>query len=265
MGRLTGIMHGDSWRSIWELAKRDYQARYMGSFLGAFWTYAQPLLFMGMLYLLFSSGFRGGRATNYDYGVWLVAGYIAWDYFTDLVNALGGVFRQYRFLVKRGDFNIYLLPAIKVLSTIGPHLVFIGFAVALAWANGVAPTPMLLQLVFFLTCLVMFACGIGIIAAALIPFVPDVGNVVQVITRFGFWLTPIFWSAERLPEQYRWVADANPMYHVVTGYRNSIVDAQSILATLEGNAYLLAFSIATLMLGLGVLRRIRPHLGEVIR
>jgi len=66
---------------LYELAKRDFQQQYMGSYLGVVWVYLQPLLFITVLYLVFTFGFKSGSSSDgVPFAVYLISGMIPWLY-----------------------------------------------------------------------------------------------------------------------------------------------------------------------------------------
>ena len=83
------------------------------------------------------------------------------------------------------------------------------------------------------------------------------------MVQFGFWLTPIFWESSMFPEKYRWVIELNPMYYIVNGYRQSLVQQVPIIEN-DNFLYFWVLTIFILFLGISVYRRLRPHFAEVI-
>ena len=87
---------------LYELAKRDFQQQYMGSYLGFVWVYLQPLLFVTVLYLVFTMGFKSGSSSEgVPFAVYLISGMIAWFYIAGNLNANANVIRQHAFLLKK--------------------------------------------------------------------------------------------------------------------------------------------------------------------
>ena len=92
---------------LFELAKRDFQSQYMGSYLGFVWIYLQPLLFMALLVLVVTVGFRQGTtAGGVPFAVYLVTGLTAWLYFSENLNSSTTVIQQHAFLLKKVDFRV---------------------------------------------------------------------------------------------------------------------------------------------------------------
>lgn len=249
---------------LFELAKRDFQRQYMGSYLGVVWVYLQPLLFIGVLYLVFSVGLRS--ANNSDgapFSVYLVTGMIAWYYLVENLNKTTAVIKEHSFLLKKVDFRLSMLPIVKLLSSSIPHLFFILIAVFLAALNGLYPTLYTLQLLYYFSAMAALLLGMGWLTSSTNLFVPDVSKVVGILVTFGFWLTPIFWNIAMVPEKYQWIIKLNPAYYVVQGYRDAVFRHVAFWERPYQTLYFWLFTAGTLWAGIIVFKKLRPHFAEV--
>jgi len=105
--------------------------------------------------------------------------------------------------------------------------------------------------------------GLAWITSACNLFVKDVSNVISVIIQFGFWLTPIFWTLEMIPQKFHWIIKLNPMYYIVSGYRDSIVSRVGFWER-ENTIYFWIFTLIILFVGINVFRKLKPHFAEVV-
>lgn len=249
---------------IYELAKRDFQQQYMGSYLGAVWVFLQPLLFITVLYLVFTLGIRAIVSEDMPFSIYLVNGIIAWLYFADNFNANTNVIRNYSFMVKKVSFRLSVLPIVKMLSSLIPHGFLLLVAILMSWHKGYAPSFYTLQVIYYLFAMTALLLALGWLTSSTSVFVRDVAKVVAVFIQFGFWLTPIFWNPSMLPERYRWLLELNPMYYIVTGYRDSIVSRVPFWDHPEATAYFWSFTFLLMIIGISVYRKLRPHFAEVI-
>lgn len=248
---------------IFELVKRDIQQQYMGSYLGIVWLVLQPLLFISVLYSVFTLGFRAGASGDMPFSIYLVTGMVAWLHFTANFSANTGAIRNYSFLVKKVDFRLSILPIVKMGSSLVSHVFLIFVAICMAWYQGYPPTFYTLQVIYYLIAMSALLLGLGWVTSSTSIFIKDVIKIVAVFVQFGFWLTPIFWNISMIPEKYRWLIELNPMYYIITGYRDSIV-SQVAFWERDGTVYFWLFTLACLYLGINIYRRLRPHFAEVI-
>ena len=248
---------------IYELVKRDIQQQYMGSYLGALWLFLQPLLFIAVLYIVFTFGIRAGAPVGMPFSIYLVTGMVAWLHLSSNFSTNTSIIRNYEFLIKKVDFRLSVLPIVKMLSSLVPHIFLIGVSIVFAWNLGYEPTWYTLQLFYYLLAMSALLLGLGWMTSSLNIFIKDTGKIVAILVQFGFWFTPIFWDINRFPEQYHWVIELNPAYYIVTGYRDSIV-AQVGFWEREATVYYWVFTLLTLYIGVSIYRRLRPHFAEVV-
>ena len=248
---------------ILELVKRDIQQQYMGSYLGMVWLFLQPLMFISVLYAVFTLGFRSGASSDMPFSIYLVTGMVAWLHFSANFIANTNVIRSYSFLVKKVDFRLSVLPIVQMLSSLFIHIFLVITAIALAWYEGYAPTIYTFQIIYYMCAMSALLLGLGWMTSSTSIFVKDIANFVSILVQFGFWLTPIFWNISMIPEKYRWIIELNPMYYIITGYRDSIVGQVPFWES-DNTIYFWFFTLVTLYLGISVYRRLRPHFAEVI-
>lgn len=249
---------------IIDLAKRDYRQQNQGSYLGLVWNYLQPLLFVLVLYSVFTLGVRTGKSAVMPFSIYLVSGLVCWLYFSANLSSITSVIRSYSFLVKKIDFSLSILPIVKILSSLPTHIFLFLILVSLASYQGFYPGWHTLQFIYYFFCMVTLLLGLGWLTSSTSIFVKDVSNVVSVITQFGFWLTPIFWQIESMPEKIQWILKLNPVYYLVTGYRDSITGAHYFWQRPQESIMFWGLTLALLVLGAVTFKKLKPHFAEVI-
>jgi lipopolysaccharide transport system permease protein len=124
----------------------------------------------------------------------------------------------------------------------------------LAISGDLGPTalvfPPLLVIQFFLM------CGLGWLASALTVYLRDVPNVVTVGLTLLFYVTPVFYSVVRVPEQYRWILQLNPLGTLIESYRWALLNDPFPGTVQFCLSVVASFVIAAL--GLLAFRRLRP-------
>ncbi len=250
---------------LYELAKRDFQKQYMGSYLGFVWVYLQPLLFVSVLYLIFTMGFKSGSSAHgVPFSVYLITGMIAWFYIAENLNAGASIISQYSFLLKKIDFRLSMLPIVKLMSSSIPHFFFIFIALVLAALNGIYPTFYTIQIIYYFIAMVMLLLGIGWLTSSTNIFVPDIAKLIGVIVTFGFWLTPIFWDLSKVPEEYQWIVKLNPAVYIIEGYRDSLINHIGFWEKPYETLYFWTFTVIMLWSGIKVFKKLKPHFAEVV-
>lgn len=249
---------------VLQLAKRDYRQQNEGSGLGIFWNYLQPLVFIGVIYIIIKTGFRNVTKTPLPFDLYLITGIVCWQYFASNIISMASVIRSYSFLVKKVDFRLSILPLVKILSSFAPHVVLTFLAILLAAYRGWLPSLYLFQLIYYFICMVVFLLGFGWFTSSTSLFLKDVTNIVSLAVQFGFWITPIFWHLESMPENMQFILSLNPACYIVTGYRDSIFSQGWFWQRPEETLIFWISTTVTLLLGVYVFRKLNPHFSEVV-
>lgn len=251
-------------RMIFELARLDFITENSGTFLGVFWNYAHPLIFVFVLTMVFTFGLRQNPGQGVPFLIFLISGLIAWQFFSQTWSHLTGIIHSHAFLVRKGDFPLATLPLAKMLSNLVPHLVLVAVSVIIAWAQGFPPGLHTLQVFYYLAGLLSLLLGLGWLTSAASLFIRDLSHFVGIITQFGFWITPIFWNIDLVPPKYLWLVKLNPACYFVTGYRESLIHGSGFWEKPFEALCFWSIALFTLFLGASVFRRLKPHFGEVV-
>jgi len=129
---------------------------------------------------------------------------------------------------------------------------------------GFYPSIYWVQLPVYIAMLTLLLFGFGLLLASLSIFTKDIAQFVGALLQVGFWVSPIFWSVNRIPESYLWVLNFNPMVYIVNGYRNTFLNEVWFW---EDDKFLLSFLIYTglfLLIGIVTYKKLRPHFGDVL-
>ncbi|UCN00602.1 ABC transporter permease [Sulfurimonas sp. SWIR-19] len=251
--------------TIWSLIKINFKQEYLGSYLGLFWAFAQPLTYMTVIWFVFTYGFRQGNTTNgVPFFVWLMSGMIPWFFFSAGLSGGANAVVSNAFLVKKVAFRVSILPLVKIGSALIIHLVLILFLIFALILYGYYPSVYWLQIFYYLFLMIFLLTGLGWLTSAIRVFVKDVSSFITVIIQIGFWATPIFWNPSMVPQKYAWILHINPMAYIVEGYRDSFINHIWFWQKWEDGLYFMAISIPLFILGAIVFRRLRPHFGDVL-
>jgi ABC-type polysaccharide/polyol phosphate export permease len=247
-----------------ELAKKDFKARYLGSTLGSFWGFFQPILLILIYWFVFQVGFRNNPVENVPFILWLLAGIVPWFFFSESLASATNSIEQNSFLVKKVAFNTYLLPIVKIVSALMVHVVFIALSLIIYYCYGRPIDLYQLQIFYYSFILFLFLTGLSWVVSALNVFLKDVGQVVNIILQFGFWLTPIFWSFNQVPTKFHWIFKLNPMYYIVEGYRDSLINKIWFWHHYNLTIYFWLITGFLLVVGASLFKKLSPHFSDVL-
>ncbi len=247
------------------LVINDFKRQFLGTYFGVTWAFVQPLVLVLVLWLVFEFGFRARPVdTKIPFALWLMSGMFPWFYFASSMNAGLQAVVSNAFMVRKIAFNVDVLPLVKLSSGLFIHLVLLLFIMLLLAFQGVGPTVYWLQLPYYVACLFILLLGITSLTSALFVFVKDVKNVITISLQIGFWITPIFWSQDRISPAYAWLLQLNPMFYIVRGYRESLLGQQWFWQDLQHTMVFYSQTLLMLYLGLKVFRKVKPHFGDVL-
>ena len=266
-GAVSGLM-GGAWRYrhfILSSIRAEFVNRFIRSRLGGLWVIIHPLTQV-LIYALILSGVLGSRLpgidNRYAYAIYLCAGQLGWNLFSEIVTRSLNVFIDNANFLKKISFpritlplillgssllnNTFLLAAVLVVFAFLGHLP----GLSVFWLPG---------LTFVALCL---GLGFGLILGILNVFIRDVGQVVSIILQLLFWFTPIVYPVTIIPSPLRRLLIFNPVYPVVVGYQDVLVYGRA--PDLKGLLFVTAFSLLALGFGLLLFRKANADMMDVL-
>jgi len=251
---------------IWDLAKNDFKNKFAGSVLGIIWAFVQPVVTIMVYWFVFQVGFRQGAVsqTGVPYSLWLSAGLIPWFFFSESWSGATNSLNEYNYLVKKVVFNITAIPLVKIFSALFVHVFFVCFLMFMFLINGVSPSLYWFQVIYYSLCMFLLVVSVSYFTSALYLFFRDILQMISILLQVGVWLTPIMWQIDMIPAKFQWIFKLNPMYYVVVGYRNSLIDKVGFWEDVKMNLYFWGLQIVLFLVGTGVFRKLKPHFADVL-
>lgn len=249
---------------LWELTKKDFQIRYLGSYLGILWAFIQPMVTVLIFWFVFQVGFKSKPVDNFPFVLWLVAGMFPWFFLSDSINSAASSIADNSYLVKKVVFRVSLLPIVKLISALIIHLFFVGILIVMFAAYGYWPTLYSLQVIYYIFAASCLLLGIAWITSALSIFLKDIGQIIGMMLQFTFWGTPVFWSYKMIPEEYWMFLKLNPAYYIIEGYRDCFIYHKWFWENPHITLYYWAFTAIVMICGAVAFKKLRPHFADVL-
>ncbi len=201
------------------LVARDLKAKYRGAVLGMVWAVLHPLLYLAVFYFVFQLVLDFGmrRFTSFAF-----TGLLAWTWFQGSLSQAVGAIRNNRELIRQPGFPPAILPLIAVVTHLINFLLALPILIAMIVLEGVLPTATLALLPIVMGLQMMLTLGVAYLLAALNVTFRDTQHILAVVLQLMFFATPIFYTLEMVPEQFRLVYLVNPMVYVLDAYRDVI-------------------------------------------
>jgi lipopolysaccharide transport system permease protein len=145
-----------------------------------------------------------------DFPVFVFTGLLAWTWFTTGVTEAATSLLAHRHLLFQSRFPALTIPLVAVaVPVVDVVLALPVLAVLLAAYGELHATALLLPLALLVQFVLMV--GIAWLTATASVFLRDVPNLVGLVLGVGFYLTPVFYDRDVVPDDYRWVLDLNPL------------------------------------------------------
>ena len=258
-------------RLIRRLAKNDFRAKFAGSYLGIVWAFVQPVITVLLYWFVFEKALHAGTQSTkagitVPYVLWLVAGLVPWFYFSDCWVSGTNVLLEYNYLVKKVVFRISVLPVVKMISGLFVHAFFIVFMIVLYGIYGHFPGVILIQIFYYSFCVFVLALGLSYLTGAIVVFFRDLSQIVNILLQVLIWVTPIMWNMEAINMNgtVLRILRLNPMYYVVSGYRDTMVSGTWFFEKPGMTLYFWIVAVVIFLLGTTVFRKLRPHFADVL-
>lgn len=226
----------DNWLSLCRLfLRQDFSARFQGNAGGLAWALLAPLLQLAIFYFVFTQIFKA-RIEGLDgvgYLAFLALGFWPWFALSEAVARATTTLQEQAGLVRKVAVPISALVMARVFAAFLLHgLGFLAVLLVLALL-GVEIRWLALPLIVLLWLpLLVLASGLSLMAAATQVFVRDLSQAIGLILSFWFFLTPIIYSRQMIPDWVRPVMDLNPMTGLIEAHRLLLIGMETEIALL---------------------------------
>ncbi|EIK95638.1 lipopolysaccharide ABC export system, permease [Pseudomonas sp. M47T1] len=259
LGMLRGLWQYRSF--IGSSIKNEFIARFARSRLGGLWMIIHPLAQVAIYALILSNVLAAklpGIDNKYAYALYLMAGMLAWNLFSEIVSRCLTIFIENGNLMKKMRFPRIALPVIVVGSCLLNNLLLFVAVLAVFAILGHEPTMQMLWLIPMTLAVVALAVGLGLVLGILNVFLRDIGQVVPIVLQVLFWFTPIVYSVNIIPEGLRGMLIYNPLYPLVVSYQSIMVYGTS--PSLQDALFAFTLAFCLMALGLFLFRRAAPEM-----
>lgn len=262
---------GGSWRRFvnltWLIASTDFKLTYFGSVLGYLWSLMRPLLFFGVLYVVFAKVIKFGSGIK-DYPMILLLNIVLFSFFQEATQtAIASVLNREN-LVRKMHFPRLVIPLATVTTAAMNLAVNLIAVFAFVLIYGVQPRATWLLLPVLVGALVAFTAGIAMILSSLYVRYRDVAPIWSVIGQVLFYGSPILYTVDKVPAGWvRTVYACNPITAILIQARRWIIDgsapgAAGVVGGLPTFLVPIALGIGILVLGFWLFNREAPRIAE---
>jgi lipopolysaccharide transport system permease protein len=256
------------WKEILEfrdllyfLALRDIQLRYKQTALGIVWVILQPLVPAVIFAVLFGN-FAKLPSNGQPYLLLVFCGLIPWSIFSSSLGRAGGSLVGNSNLLSKVYFPRIIVPIASLGSVVVDALVSLGVLVVLLIVFQIPPGWHLLAAPLFLAAAFVIGLGASLIASSLSVYYRDFSFIVPFALQAWNYVSPVAYSAELIPEKWRWLYGLNPAAGFIEGFRWSILGSSAL--SNEMIFSMCVSCVAVLMAGFVVFRRIERGFADIL-
>lgn len=250
---------------LFQLVRRDFEQRFVGSAIGWVWGIIHPLVLLLSWTFVFSICLKvklGPNEVTQNYPLFLFAGMLPWLLFQETVQRSSSSLIEHGNLITKTVFPAEVVPVSVFLSCLVSHVMALALVIAAValWLNQISIT--LIFLPVYAGFLGLFAIGIGWVVSSLQVYLRDTAQILVVVLTLWFWSTPIFITEDQFPEGFRFLLAGNPLSYVVRAYREILLSHR--IPRFEDLAIFAIYSVATFCIGGLFFRHMKRGFADVL-
>jgi lipopolysaccharide transport system permease protein len=249
-----------TWELLYLLTARELKLRYQDTVLGFVWSVLKPLLLGLVLYFALK---QVVRIDVKDYQLVLISALFPWAWFQTSVLLAAPVISHNGNLIKKVHFPRYVLPFAVVTNNMVHFLlavpviaVFIigsGYRPTAAWLIGI-PVLTLVELVLLM--------GIVLFISSLNVYLRDLEHLVEVFLNLMFYVTPIIYPLEKVPDKYQNLLRINPLASLIEAWRELFMN--NTIPGVEALWPCLVFTVIAVAIGSSVFGRLERGFADAL-
>jgi lipopolysaccharide transport system permease protein len=242
-------------RDVWEyrdllllMVRRDFVSFYKQTILGPVWFFIQPL-FTTLTYTFIFGKLAGLSPQGVPKPLFFMTGITCWNYYSDCLLKTSTVFRDNSSVFGKVYFPRLIMPLSIVMSNLikfGVQLLLL-FAMMGYYAFQGASfhvTSGLLLLPVLVIQLALLGLGTGMIVSALTNRYRDLFFLITFGVQLLMYSTTVAYSLSRVPPQYRWLIELNPMTPIIEVFRYALLGQGDFTMTTFGLSILVTVVLA---------------------
>ena len=250
---------------VWNFIRRDISSKYVGSLLGLYWSVINPIITLVIYIMVFGVFLKvrlPGDTNIWDFALYFASGFLPWVAFQDSVMRASRSIIDNKNYIKKVPFPSEIFPVYTTLSEFVNLFIGLGiFFILLLILKGM-PTIFILLLPLAIFLQLMFTLSLGFFLSSGAVYFRDIPTMLGPLFMIWFWVTPIAYTTNLIPQEFQWIVSLNPAYYMLEIYRDvlfygKIPDVQII-------GPFLIFSIILFIISILFFRKTKSGFGELL-
>jgi len=266
----AGRIERHYWRDLWLyrelfyfLAWRDILVRYKQTVIGIAWAILRPFLTMVVFTVVFGRLAKLPADGGVPYAIMVYAAMLPWQFFSNSFTESSNSLIANANLISKIYFPRLIIPASSVITSFVDFLISAVILVGIMFWYQFMPTWRIVSVPIFVLIAFAASMGAGLWLTALNVKYRDVRYIVPFVAQFGLYVSPVGFSSNIVPDQYRFLYSLNPMVGVIDGFRWAILGEAS---QIYWPGFMLSLAVVVLLLvsGIRFFRKTEKKFADVI-
>ncbi len=203
-----------TWRSI--------KVLYAQSAIGIGWAIIQPLFSM-LIFTVVFGWFAKIDSNGVPYSLFSLAALVPWTYFSNALLEAGNSLVSQSQMLSKVYFPRLVLPLSGVLAKLVDFCIAMLMLLGLMLIYRVVPNWSCLFLPVLILVMLASALGIGLWLTAMAIQYRDIKHALTFVVQLAMYASPVIYSANIIPERFRYLYAINPMVGVIEGFRSALL------------------------------------------
>ena len=206
----------------WAFTVREIKVRYKQTILGTGWAILQPLALTVIFTVVFGFLLSFGSG-DIPYPIFAYSALLPWTFFSNAVTFGSLSVVNNSSLVTKIYFPRELLPLATITAALFDFLIASVIFLIMFFFYKIQVTPNLVWLFLIIPCIFLLTTGISLILSTLNVLFRDIKFIVPLVLQIWFYLTPIIYSLNSIPDNYQRFYILNPMAPLIDSFRDTTV------------------------------------------
>jgi ABC-2 type transport system permease protein len=204
-----------------ELALTNFKLKYTGSVLGYLWSLMKPLMYFGVLYVIFVDFFHQRQA---DFPMQLLLAIVIFTFFTECTSTALGAIAGNGHLVRKAFFPLSSLVVSQSLTALLTMTINFSLIIVIGMATHRLNLGLhTLVVPLLLVELYVLSLGVGMLLASAFVFYRDLGHVWEVFSQILLYGCGVVFPALSVPLRWRHLFFLNPLAQIIEDLRHAVV------------------------------------------
>jgi lipopolysaccharide transport system permease protein len=224
------------WQDLWRyrelfiiLAWRDISVRYKQTIIGVLWAILRPFLTMVVFTIIFGKVAKLPSDGSAPYALLVFAAVLPWTFFSSALGEASNSLVGNANLISKVYFPRLIVPVATVVTAFVDFILSFFLLLGMMIYYRFMPSWNLLLLPVFVIFALLASLGPGLWITALNVKYRDFRYVIPFVVQIGLYVSPVGFSSNMIPGQWRLLYSLNPMVGVIDGFRWCILGGNSLI------------------------------------